>query len=181
MARTSSTPTLATDRLLLRPLGLGDLDDVVSLLADPEVSRFVRRLDRRQAEARLRAVESEWAERGYGMFAAIDRGEGRFLGRAGLKRWPQFGETEVGWVLRRDAWGRGYATEAGRACIEWAFGSLGLRRLTSMVHPRNEASIRVARRLGMRPLRRDVLHGEPVIVFFTEPEASAEGAAATDR
>jgi RimJ/RimL family protein N-acetyltransferase len=154
-----------TERLLLRPLTITDLDEFVALHDDAEVTRFIRQLDRPAAEERLQALAREWHERGHGMFAVIDRVSGRFLGRAGLKHWPQFDETEVGWVLRRDAWGLGYATEAARACLDWGFASLDLPYFTAMIHPENKGSIRVARRLGMSPCRRDVLLGDPVVVF----------------
>jgi RimJ/RimL family protein N-acetyltransferase len=68
--------------------------------------------------------------------------------------WLQFEETEVGWAFRRDAWVHGYATEAARACLEWGFGSLDVPYLTAMIHPDNEASIQLARRLGMSPAPR---------------------------
>jgi RimJ/RimL family protein N-acetyltransferase len=107
-----SEARLETERLHLRPAGIGDVNEYVALSDDPEVTRFVTAVDRRAAEERLRANEREWRERGHGMFALLDRRDGRFLGRAGLKYWPQFDETEVGWVLRRHVWGRGYASEA---------------------------------------------------------------------
>jgi RimJ/RimL family protein N-acetyltransferase len=156
---------LETERLRLRPLRRSDIDEFVALHDDPEVTRFIRALDRSQAEERLRLNEIEWAERGHGMFAVLDRLTSRFLGRTAVKYWPQFDETEVGWALRRDAWGHGYATEAAGACAAWAFTSLELPYLTAMVHPENEASIRLARRLRMSPLRPDVLLGDPVVVF----------------
>jgi RimJ/RimL family protein N-acetyltransferase len=143
---------IETERLLLRPLARADVDEFVALHADPEVARFVRRFERPEAEDRLRLVEREWAERGHGMLAVLDRLSGRFLGRVGLKYWPQLDETEVGWVLRRDAWGQGYATEAARACLDWGFGNLAIPYLTAMIHPDNAASIRVARRLGLAVL-----------------------------
>jgi RimJ/RimL family protein N-acetyltransferase len=161
---------IETERLLLRPLALADLDELVALQSDPEVVRFIDRLDRAQAEQRLRIAEREWAERGHGLFAVVDRVKDRFLGRAGLKYWPQFGETEVGWVLRRDAWGRGYATEAARACLDWGFASLTEPYFTAMIHPDNEPSIRVAGRLGMSALRADVLRDSPVIVYAMRRE-----------
>ncbi len=107
-----------------------------------------------------------------------DRGSARFIGRVTLKYWEQFDETEVGWVLRRDCWGYGYATEAGLACISWAFARLAIPYLTAMVHPNNVRSIKVAERLRMRPLRMDVLLGEPVHVYaITRDEwASRRGA-----
>ncbi len=131
----------------------------------PEVVRFIRRLERSEAEERLRDVEREWAERGHGMFALLDRVTGRFLGRVGLKYWRQFDETEIGWVLRREAWGHGYATEAARTCRDWGFSVLAVPYLTAMIDPDNAASIRVARRLGLAPLRKDVLLGSEVVVY----------------
>jgi RimJ/RimL family protein N-acetyltransferase len=156
---------IETERLILRPLAPADVDELVALGEDPEVARFVGALGRAEAEERVRAAEREWAERGHGMFAVLDRTSGRFRGRAGLKHWPQFDETEVGWVLRRDAWGRGYATEAGRACLEWGFANLPAPYFTAMIHPDNALSIRVAGRLGMVRWRADVLLDSPVIVY----------------
>jgi RimJ/RimL family protein N-acetyltransferase len=147
-----------------------DLDEFVALHDDPEVTRFIRRLERPAAEERLRTIEREWLERGHGIFAVLDRVSGRFLGRVGLKYWSQFDETEVGWVLRRDAWGQGYATEAARACLDWGLASLDVHYLTAMIHPENKASIRLAHRLRMSPLRRDVLLGDRVVVYSLSRE-----------
>jgi RimJ/RimL family protein N-acetyltransferase len=156
---------LETRRLLLRPIAFDDLDEFVALHADPEVTRFVSRLDRQRAEDRLRRNEEEWRERGHGLLAVLDRGSGEFLGRAAVKYWPQLEETEVGWVLRRDAWGRGYATEAGRACVEWGFSLLEVPYLTAMISAANYRSIRVAERLGFEPIRKDLLLEDPVVVY----------------
>jgi len=156
---------LDTERLLLRPAGIGYVDGYVALSEDPEVTRFVTALDRRGAEERLAANEREWHERGHGMFALLDRRDGRFLGRAGLRYWPQFDETEIGWVLCRDAWGWGYASEAAGAILGWGFEVVPAPYFTAMIDPDNERSIRVARRLGLSPLRRDVLAGVPVVVY----------------
>jgi RimJ/RimL family protein N-acetyltransferase len=147
-----------------------DADDLASVHSHPEVTRFVSRLDSRQASERVLADERQWAERGYGLLAVLARDTGRFLGRVGLKYWPQFDETEVGWVVRRDAWGHGYATEAGRACVDWGFSQFDLRYLTAMIRPDNARSISVAERLGMAPLRSDALHGIPVVVHAIDRE-----------
>jgi RimJ/RimL family protein N-acetyltransferase len=168
-----SEARLETERLLLRPAGIGDVDEYVALSEDPEVTRFVTALDRRGAAERLAANEREWRERGHGMFALIDRRDGRFLGRAGLKYWPQFDETEVGWVLRRDVWGQGYASEAAGAILDWGFGVVPAPYFTAMIDPDNERSIRVARRLGLSPLRRDALLGTPVVVYAVTRDAWA--------
>jgi RimJ/RimL family protein N-acetyltransferase len=161
---------IETERLVLCPIGLADIDEFLALHADPEVTRFVRSLDRFQAQERLEFAEREWIERGHGMFAVRDQATGRFLGRAGLKHWPQFDETEIGWMLHRDAWGHGYATEAARACIDWGFAQLPVPYLTAMIQPENVRSIRVAERLGLTPLRTDVLLGDEVVVYAARRE-----------
>jgi len=156
---------LMTQRLLLRPIELTDLDEFAALHVDPEVTRFIRPLDRAAAEARIQLAEREWQDRGYGLAAVLDRQSGEFLGRAGLKYWPEFDETELGWALRRSAWGNGYATEAARACVEWGFAEFDMPYLTAMISPENVRSVRVAERLGLAPMREDVLLGEPVVVY----------------
>ena len=124
--------------------------------------------DPAQAMARIEASKREWQERGHGMMAIIECASGRFLGRTGLKYWPQFDETEVGWALRPDVWGRGIATEAARACADWGLQNLHVPYLTALIRPDNARSIRVAERLGMRPLRPDVLLDIPVVVYALE-------------
>lgn len=160
-----------TDRLLLRRLTADDLDELVAIHAEPEVARFMGTFDRVEATEFLQQNRRDWSEHGYGRLAVVDRATGRLLGRSGLKYFPQFRETEVGWVLRPDAWGHGLATEAGRACVAWGFGSLDAPYLTAMIRPDNRRSIAVAERLGMSPLREDVLLGEPVVVYSIERAA----------
>jgi RimJ/RimL family protein N-acetyltransferase len=139
---------LETARLVLRPLTTDDADALVELHADPRVHRFVSFFTRERAVERLASNERQWAERGYGLYAVALKSTGRFIGRCGLKYWPQFDEVEAGWVLRPDAWGHGYATEAARACVDWGFTHLGLDSITAMIAPANLASRRVA---GVRP------------------------------
>lgn len=136
--------------------------------AMPEITLTMGPFDRDAAAARLERNEREWRERGHGLVAINERSTGRFLGRSGLKYWPQFDETEVGWVLRADAWGHGFATEAGRACVDWGFRTFGLPYLTAMIVPENARSIAVATRLGMQPVRDDHLMDLPVVVYAIE-------------
>jgi len=169
---------IETPRLILRPIQPSDLDDLVALSSDPEVTRFVPGLDRRSAADRIRLAAREWSARGYGMLAMLERsGGGRFLGRAGFKYWPQFDETEVGWVLRRDVWGHGYATEAGRACVDWGFAECSLPYLTAMIQPANQRSVAVAERLGFAAVRADVVDGDAVTVFALHRLAAMHTAA----
>jgi RimJ/RimL family protein N-acetyltransferase len=122
LAARLSSVVIETERLRLRPLRMDDLDDVVAPHAMPEVSRFMRPLPRDQAVDRLDSCEREWQHRGHGLLAILSRESGRFLGRAGLKYWPQFDEIEIGWVLNPAVWGQGYATEAAHAWADWRPG-----------------------------------------------------------
>jgi RimJ/RimL family protein N-acetyltransferase len=166
-----SRMVIETERLVLRPLRLEDVDELVALQARPEVSRFMRSVDREQARLWIEDNLREWDERGHGLMAILDADSGRFLGRSGLKHWPEFDEVEVGWVLEPGVWGRGLATEAGRACAEWGLRNLDVPYLTSMIRPDNERSIRVAERLGMARLRSDMLGGQGVTVYALTREA----------
>lgn len=165
-----STATIETERLLLRPVAKGDLDEVVRLHEDPEVARFMGTPDRDWLEEWVEGSDGEWAELGYGRMALLDRVTGEFLGRTGLKRWPQFEETEVGWALRPEARGRGLATEAALAVLAWAFERFDLPYVTAMIRPDNTPSLAVAKRLGLMPVREDELLGVPVIVHAISAE-----------
>jgi RimJ/RimL family protein N-acetyltransferase len=147
----ASVPVLETDRLVLRGFEPRDFDAFAELCGDAEVMRFmgppVGRVD---AWRLLATIVGHWTLRGYGLWAVEERATGAFVGRAGLwypEGWPGL---EVGWALRREWWGRGYATEAGRAALEWAFGALGADHVRSLIHPANARSIRVATKLGER-------------------------------
>ena len=152
---------------MLRRYTLRDVDDLVALYADPEVKRFIPvtgGYGRDRATERVLADQREWEELGHRMLAIVESASGRFLGRVAIYDWAETNETEVGWVLRADARGRGFATEAGRACIAWAFANLPVPYVTAMIDPDNVASINVATRLGMSVLRHDRLFGRLVVV-----------------
>lgn len=162
---------LETDRLLLRPLTRQDVDAFVALHDDDQVNEFVGSYTQERALTRLKTIEEQWALRGHGLCAVELKETGAFLGRAGLQYWKQFDEVEAGWVLRSDTWGRGYATEAAHACVDWGFTALGLDRVTAMIRPGNAPSVRVAERLGFAPLRSDTLVGNKVTVYALDRPA----------
>jgi len=148
---------LETERLVLVPLSADYLPSLAQIYADPEVNRYVGgdTLDHDATARQVARFESIWSERGYGQSALLDRASGRFLGRVGLHPWPGWNEVEVGWVLGSHAQGHGYATEAAACWISCAFESLGIARLTAVIHPDNDASQRVAARLAFRVHRED--------------------------
>jgi RimJ/RimL family protein N-acetyltransferase len=153
-------PSVETDRLLLRPWRPGeDLDAIAALNADPAVMRWVtpnRPLSREETAAFLDRAVRHWDEHGFGLWAVVPREEGApCIGFAGLAI-PSFlpailPAVEVGWRLAPAWWGRGLATEAARASVAFGFERLGLRSIVSVIDARNERSLRVAEKLGMRP------------------------------
>jgi RimJ/RimL family protein N-acetyltransferase len=160
---------LRTERLVMRPVRDADLDDLVALQDDPVVLRWFGPATRDELAEWIATARKSWKERGHGRAVTFSREDGTFLGRGGLRHWPQFDEVEVGWTLTPAARGRGIATEAGRAWLDWGFRELEVPYLTAMIDPANAASAAVAERLGMEPLRSDVLHGEPIIVYALAP------------
>lgn len=165
-----STFSVETERLRLRAVEPGDVEELVRLHEDPEVAKYMGVRDREWYEWRVGASESEWAERGHGFVVVLDASSDRFLGRTGLKFWPEFGETELGWVLRPEARGHGFATEAACVVLDWGFENLNVPYITAMIRPGNDPSVAVAERLGMETGRRDELNGDPVDVYSIERE-----------
>ena len=126
--------------------------------ADPAFARYLSPTGEpftpEESAAAFARYRVHWEEHGYGVWVVEERATGRAIGRLGLSHhrlWPQ--DVEVGWALDPSAWGRGYATEGGRAALEHAFTVLGRDRVVSIVLPDNVAPIAVMTRLGIEPWR----------------------------
>jgi RimJ/RimL family protein N-acetyltransferase len=142
-------PTLQTERLILRPPEAGDLDAWAGLMADPESARFIGgAMSRSQSWRVLAGMTGSWPLCGFGQFSVIERSSGDCVGRVGPWQPEDWPGQEIGWALMRRAWGRGYATEAASACMDWVFDRLGWPEAIHCIHPDNEPSKAVARRLG---------------------------------
>lgn len=149
--------TLVTPRLRLRPKRLADFPEIRRLDLDAEVQHFLGRVPVTPAETRayLEADVAIWAgaePRSRYNFAVTRREDGALVGLCGLAgvvRGPA--SAEIGWQVRREDWGRGYATEAAAALLAWAFGTLRLHRVWAWTTPDNLASLRVMAKLGLRP------------------------------
>jgi [ribosomal protein S5]-alanine N-acetyltransferase len=143
---------LLTRRLAIRPLAAADAGDVMTVYGDPEVMRYWNGsalADRLEARAWAREQGEAHAERGFAQWRLSERAGARFVGCLGLQ--PLEDEVEILYALAPAMWGRGYATEAGEAALEYAFAEVGLECVVGIVRAANEASLRVLRRLGMRP------------------------------
>jgi RimJ/RimL family protein N-acetyltransferase len=143
--------SLETERLLLRQFLESDVDRYSRMLADPEVMKHLgdgRTLSREETWRAVAGALGHWVLRGYGLYAVEEKETGEFVGRIGLinpEGWPGI---EAGWLIGRQHWGRGYATEGGRAVVAMAYEALGATHLISLIRPDNAASIRVAEKLG---------------------------------
>jgi RimJ/RimL family protein N-acetyltransferase len=148
-----NVPELHTERLLMRGFReQDDFDGWAEIAADSEVTRWVGDpdgLSREEAWRRMAYFVGHWELRGFGQWMLVEQATGELVGRAGLylpEGWPGL---EVGWMVARPHWGRGFAPEAGRAAIEWARDELEADHIISLIEPINERSARVAEKLGM--------------------------------
>lgn len=170
---------LETDRLILRTLEMSDLEEMTKINQDPKVMEFFPGLqDKEQTKAFIERVQKHYNEHGYSLFAVVLTEMNTFIGFVGLLT-VGFNEhftpaTEIGWRLSSNYWGKGFATEAARAVLEYAFDVLNIESLVSFTTVDNLKSRRVMENLGMThnteddfdhpkldvnsPLRRHVLY-----------------------
>jgi len=142
-------PTLETDRLILRPPGAEDFDAWAAFMADPVAARFLGGPQPLGGAWRsLAMMAGAWAVFGCSNFSVIEKTSGRWIGRAGPWHPPGWPGPEIGWAFDRSAWGKGYATEAARRCLTYAFETLGWDRVVHPIDPANTASIALAKRIG---------------------------------
>jgi RimJ/RimL family protein N-acetyltransferase len=152
-AALASGAPLEAGRLRLRMFREGDLDGLAAMYGDAETMRHIgdgRVLTREETWRAIAGMLGHWAMRGYGMWALELGSTGELVGRVGFidpPGWPGF---ELGWLVARPHWGKGYATEAARVALGHAVEGLGRDRVISLVRPGNRASARVAAKIGMR-------------------------------
>lgn len=144
---------IETDRLLLRTFEASDVDGMFPIFGDAEVMRFSDGVKTGEWIVEwLRRCSQSCIQNGFGPWAVIEKGAVQLIGYCGLFNFPNVNgkpEVELGYRLRRSVWGKGYATEAATAVRNYAFDSLGIKRLISLIDPNNLASIRVAEKLEM--------------------------------
>jgi RimJ/RimL family protein N-acetyltransferase len=152
----AARPPLLTPRLELRRFAGRDLGPLLVAFGDPAVMRFVgserRPLTGDALKVLMRTADGHWSQHGFGLLAVAEREGGRVVGEAGLQVLEAGPDIELGYTLRHAAWGRGYATEAARAVLYWAFAGLRLERVVAVADPANETSLHVLDKLGMRRL-----------------------------
>ena len=159
---------LETDRLQLRELTASDLPFVAEMVGDAETMRFYpHRFMPLEARRWLQRQLDRYARDGHGLWLVTERESGARVGQVGLAIQLVDGtkEPEIGWLVHRRYWRRGFATEAGRGVRDHAFGSMGLKRVISLIRPENEPSQGVAKKVGMVVERETDFHGYRHLVF----------------
>lgn len=140
--------------LRLKPITLEDINEVHRLWTDPEVRRFLWDdviISRTQALAAVRQSLSEFDQYRYGLWLALTKKKGDVAGFAGLRRTKSAANPELLYGFYPRFWGKGLATEAGAAILDYAFEELQLETIEATTDAPNAASVRVLRRLGMEP------------------------------
>ncbi len=169
MDRHDAAVELTTPRLHLRPFTLADHAAIHAVYADPDVMRFVghgAHATMAETASALRVYGDVLARRGYSFLAVTERHGGAVVGDGGLHPLAGTGpDVELGYTLARDAWGKGYATELGRALVDYAFGVLGVPRVVAQVEPENAASRRVLTKLGMTEREERTAYGRPHLLY----------------
>ncbi len=165
-------PELRTERLLLRGWREDDIEPMRAINSDPEVNAWLG-VDPSQTEARIAHWLNHWQQFGFGLWAIEEKATEEMIGRVGLVDqvdWtvsPQ--DAEVGWTLASSAWGKGYATEAALAALEFA-REKGLRHIISITRPDNVRSQRVMEKLGLTYRGATNWHGYDQVWYGTELE-----------
>jgi RimJ/RimL family protein N-acetyltransferase len=172
-------PVLETPRLRLRPFAAGDVDALHAQWTDPDVRRYLwdgRVIAREEAQAAVEESIAGFATRRYGFWAvepiAEPPGAAALLGFTGVRGLADSEDVELYYGLARPYWGHGYATEASRAVLRYAFTTLGRERVYIRTDGPNAASVAVMRRLGARFVREDLIgaFGSTIVYVTTRAE-----------
>jgi RimJ/RimL family protein N-acetyltransferase len=168
-------PLFETERLFIRHFVADDLGDFAALCADSEVMRYVgdgQTLPRSEVARWIRVCGDKYATRGYGTSAVFERASERFIGYCGVVRAPGNDFDELIYVFHRSAWGQGYATEAGRAMLEYVFARSSLSKIYATIYADNYTSRKVADKLGMM-MENEITDpdGESVIFYIISRDA----------
>lgn len=174
----SQVAVIETERLLLRRLMLDDLDALFALYRDPEVRRYFPdgTLTYEETKEELEwIIDVYYGQYGWGLWATIHKPTGTFIGRCGLLPWTieEQSEVEVAYLIAKEYWGQGLGTEAAQAIVRYGFEQVGLSRLICLIEAENQASQRVATKIGMS-FEREIedKYGRAMMYSTTKPDTA---------
>jgi ribosomal-protein-alanine N-acetyltransferase len=162
-------PTIRTPNLTLRPLVPADAPSLFRIYQTEGVLRYFPSTTPPPLEKMERFIanqEKHWAQNGCGNWGMLPDGEQEIIGWAGLQFLPELNQTEVGFLLDKLYWGKGYATLAARASLQFGFEQLDLAQIIALVHPDNLASQRVILKCGMEYVETIALWGMELQRYF---------------
>jgi RimJ/RimL family protein N-acetyltransferase len=172
-------PTIRTDRLTLRPFFSRDLDPFVEIVADPAVIQYATYngdpVPRAQAWNWLCLMLGHWHLREFGIWAVEENRTGELIGRIGLQYLEWFDDVELVWMLKKSAWRKGFGSEGARAAIRYGFETLGIPRLSAVIHTGNLPSIKLAEALGMHFERKIERQDIQFLEYVLEKPSRSEG------
>jgi len=155
-------PKIETPHLILRAWTPEDADAWFGMLREDGILRYFPNQSppsREKADAYIAHHRAHWEKYGYGHWAVVTREDGQVVGWNGLEYLPELGEIEVAYLLSQRVQGRGYATEAARAAVQFGLETIGLAKIIGLVHPENTGSVRVLEKCGLRFVDRIALWG----------------------
>ena len=170
-------PEIETSRLRLRMFTPGDLDALSQITGDPEVMRYLGTSGARSREKTKNTIDAilrHWEEHGFGIWAVEHKADQRLIGWCGLQMLEKTPEIEIAYLLARDYWNQGLATEAGRAAIEYGFNGLKLERIVAIALPENVGSSRVMEKIGMK-YERDAHYYNVDVVYYALERDQTKG------
>ena len=151
---TESLTVMETERLIIRKITSKDMGALLAIMGKPEVMyAWEHGFDKKEVRQWMNRQLARYRKDGYGYFALVLKDGGKLIGQAGLMKGVINGNeaVELGYILDNEYWHNGYATEAARKCLQYAFGKLGLTEVHCSIRPENTSSIRVAEAIGMTP------------------------------
>ncbi|MCY6383693.1 GNAT family N-acetyltransferase [Hoeflea prorocentri] len=169
-----AAPVISTKRLLLRPHHLDDLPDMFKMWSDPEIVKYICGAPSTLSATWLRMLQytGHWRHMGFGYWAIERLSDNRFVGEVGLANFrrgfpPELLDVpEIGWCITKAFQGKGYASEAVDAALEWAANSAGEHKCVCLIDPENRISISLAGKMGFTFLDEISNSGQTLLVFF---------------
>ncbi|MDQ3799942.1 MAG: GNAT family N-acetyltransferase [Acidobacteriota bacterium] len=163
---------LETERLILRHWSVADADALFEICRDAEVMRYIGTrkpyATRAEAEKFLHWAVAYQKENGFCRWAVVEKASGKIIGSCGFAYPHGMPEIELGYLFDRAVWGKGFATEAARACLDYGFGKLGFREIIAITDLENIASQKVLEKIGFTQRGVENIDGEDALVYLAK-------------
>lgn len=159
---------LESERLYLRNFTTGDIETMSRIYSDEEVMRYIGLggpADLNQTKQMIDAFMKSYEENGFGLMAIIEKQTEKLIGHCGFNCLKVSNEIEIAYLLSKDCWGKGYATEIGKATLQYGFDVLKLDKIVALAYPQNKASVNVITKLGLKPMGTKEFFGIEFLFF----------------